>query len=591
MIKVSPWTRLLLWRSKNLSDQRFINILSVFIGIGVGFAAVVIKNLVHYIRSFLVEGPTTGDHFYFYFLYPILGILTTVIIIRFFIRRDVGHGVPKVLYTLSKGNGKVSRHNLFSSIITSAFTVGFGGSVGLEGPTVATGAAIGSQTGQRLHLDYKQLTVLIACASAAAMSAIFKSPIAAIVFVLEVIMIDFSLASLVPILIASVSGALTSYFFLGKDVLLPFELGAEFNLGNTHFYILLGFFAGLVSLYFTRVYKFIEEKYVKIKKWYAKLITGGIGLGIMIFFLPVLYGEGYNSINSILHGDYTYLFDNSIYYNLKDNAFFLLGVLFLVIMIKPFATSLTFAAGGIGGMFAPTLFLGANAGLFFTLILGYFGIDLPVSSFSLIGMAGLISGVLHAPLTGIFLIAEITGGYELFLPLMICATISYVTVKLFETRSVYTYQLDKRGELMTHDKDKRVLIMMSVEKVIEKDFKVVPPHANLGDLVKIVTQSKRNIFPVVDDQQRFYGIVKLDHIRHIMFDREKYESIFVRDLMYMPEFIIRPEESMQEVVRKFQKSSRFTIPVLNGGKYYVGFVSRAKCFSAYQKLIKDFSED
>ncbi len=591
MINISPWGRFLLWRSKHIDDRQFINMLSVVIGLGVGFAAVIIKNLVHYLRMFLVEGLHEEFNNYLYIIYPSIGIFLTILLIRFVIRMDVGHGVPKVLYAISKQSSKIKRHNLFSSILTSVLTVGFGGSVGLEGPTVATGAAVGSSVGERLHLNYKQRTTLIVCACAAAMSAIFKSPIASIVFVLEVIMFDFSTASLVPILISSATGALTSYMFLGKDVLLPYTINEQFQMENLVYYIILGVFAGLVSLYFTKVYQFTEEAFRKFKTWYIKLILGGIILGLLIFLFPSLYGEGYNSINSILHNDYSYLFEHSIFYSIKDSIFTFLGVIILVIFFKAFATSITFASGGVGGIFAPTLFLGAHVGLFFTMFLKYFNISLPQSHFALIGMAGLISGILHAPLTGIFLIAEITGGYELFLPLMICSTISFITIRLFESNSVYTYQLARRGELMTHDKDKKALLMMDVGKVIEKDFNSITPDASLGDLVKVIRHSQRNIFPVVNEENKFFGIIKLDHVRHIMFDKEKYNTFFVKDMMYMPEFIITPQDLMSNVVKKFQQSNRFTIPVLAEGKYYAGFVSRAKCFSAYQKMIKDLSED
>lgn len=591
MVSISRWGKFLLWRSHHIGDRQFLLILSVIVGLAAGMAAVLLKHLVHLLHTWLMSGFDPQYNNFLFILYPIVGIAATVILIRYVIRREVGHGVPKVLYSISKSNGKMKRHNLYSSIVTGILTVGFGGSVGLEGPTIATGAAVGSQMGQQVRFDYQKITILISCASAAAMAAILKAPIAAIVIVLEVIMFDFTMASLVPILIASATGALTSYFFLGKGVLLPYTIDQPFQIGNFLYYIIFGAFGGLIAVYFTRVYKLVEAKFAKIPQWYWRVIIGGTLLGVLIFFLPSLYGEGYNSINGILQGNYSYLFENSIFYPFRNNAYIFLGLLLLVLIFKTFATSITFASGGVGGVFTPTLFMGANVGLFFVTVLGYIGINLPVSNFALTGMASLISGVLHAPLTGIFLIAEMTGGYELLLPLMICSTISYATVRMFESSSVYTYQLAKRGELMTHDKDKKVLLMMNVTKVIENDFNTVPPDANLGDLVKVVTESQRNIFPVVNHENKFFGIVKLDHIRHIMFDKEKYDSVCVRDLMYMPEFIIRPDEDMGEVVKKFQQSSRFTIPVLKDGRYYMGFVSRAKCFSAYQKMIKDFSED
>ncbi len=591
MAKKSILGKLLTWRLRHISDRQFIYFLSVVIGFCSGIAAVIIKNLVHLIKSTLTEGFALNYQNYLYFIFPAVGILLTVIIIKIFIKRDVGHGVPKVLYAISKEQGYIRRHNLFSSIVTSVLTVGFGGSVGLEGPTVATGGAIGSNIGRALRLNYKEITLLIVCASAGAMSAIFKSPIAAIVFVLEVIMFDLTLSSIVPILIASATAALTSYFFVGLDVLVPYEVVEKFNVNDTLFYIALGIVCGLISVYFTRIYEYISEAFEKIKRPALRWLTGSLILGFLIFLIPSLYGEGYDSINKCLRGDISYLFDNTFYYDFRESFFFIAIVFIALIILKGIATSVTFASGGIGGMFAPTLFLGANLGLFFAMSCNYFGFHISESNFALVGMAGTISGMLHAPLTSIFLIAEITGGYELFMPLMITGTISYATVRIFEKNSVYTYQLAKRGELMTHDKDKTVLLMMKIDTIIENDFKTIHPNATLRELIEVIKTSSRNIFPVVDGENKFYGIVKLDHIRDIMFDQSKYDTTRIWDLMDMPEYIIRPEESMEEVTKKFQKSSRFTIPVLKQGKYYMGFISRAKLFSAYRKVLKEFSED
>ncbi len=591
MVKTSLLSKLLIWRTKHISDYQFTIFLSILIGLLSGLAAVIIKNLVHTLQSFLTDGVTKEYHNYYYFIFPALGILATVLIIRYLIKRDVGHGIPKILYAISKENGKIRRHNLFSSIITSVLTVGFGGSVGLEGPTVATGGAIGSNLGRLFHLDYKRITLLIVCASAAAMSAIFKAPIASIVFVLEVIMFDLTMSSIVPILIASATATLTSYLFLGMQVIYPFEVNEQFVINDLPYYILLGILAGFVSLYFTKIYRRISERFDKIRHWHIKFLIGSTILGALIFFFPSLYGEGYESINMSLQGEHDYLFNNTLYFEYKNHFIVIFAVFVLVLMLKVIATALTFAAGGIGGIFAPTLFLGATLGLFFSKFMQHAGIDLTHSNFALVGMAGMISGVIHAPLTAIFLIAELTGGYELFMPLMITSTLAFGTIRIFERNSVYTYLLAKRGELMTHDKDKRVLMMMRINKVIENDFVKVDPQATLGDLVQAITKSNRNIFPVVDAQEKMHGIVKLDHIRDIMFNHEKYDRIKVKDLMTMPEFIIQPEDTMEEVVRKFQRSNRYTIPVLKDGRYYQGFISRAKLFSAYRKMLRDFSED
>lgn len=583
--------KFLAWRLKNISNQRFLIFLSVITGITAGIAAVVIKNSVHLIQKLLHTGVTSEYENYLYFAYPVIGITIAVVLIRYVIKRRVGHGIPSVLYTISKCRGIIHRHNMFSSIISSAFTVGFGGSVGLEGPTVATGAAYGSAIGRLFHLKYKEVILLLGCACTGAMAAIFKAPIAAVVFALEVIMLDLTMASIIPLLLASVSAALTSYFFMGQDVLYPFQIEDNFILEDIPFYIMLGIIAGLVSVYFTRVYMGIHELFAKIKKWYTKLLIGGISLGILVFFFPSLYGEGYNAINSALHADFSYLFENSIFFDFRNSFSAAIGLFVLVILFKVVATSITFGSGGVGGIFAPTLFMGANLGLAFALLTNHIGMGvISENNFALVGMAGLISGVLHAPLTGIFLIADITSGYGLFMPLMITSTISYATTRYFEHNSVYTIQLARRGELITHHKDKAVLKMMNIRELIETNFKTVVPDATLGDLVKVVAKSQRNIFPVVDEDGIFKGIVILDNIRDIMFKPKLYDKIHARDLMFMPGVTISPEDSMEEVAQKFHSHNRFNIAVIEDGKY-VGFVSRANVFSTYRKLIKDFSED
>ncbi len=591
MKKQSLLGRFLIWRVKHISIKNFIMILSVVIGILAGLGAVIIKNSVHLIKELLTSSFAANYHNYLYFAYPAIGILIAVIYIKFIVRQHVGHGIPSVLFAISKNHGIIKRHNIFSSIITSTLTVGFGGSVGLEGPTVATGAAIGSNIGQMFRLSYKQITLLLGLASAAAMAAIFKSPIAAVVFAVEVIMIDLTAASVIPLLIASATAVLTSYFFLGQAVLYPYEITEEFLLKDSPYFIVLGILAGLISVYFTRMYMFIEFNFFKIKKWYSKVIFGGLCLGILIFFFPSLYGEGYEAINASLHGNFDPLFNNSIFYSFRDNIYIVFLLLFLIIFFKVIATSITFGAGGIGGIFAPTLFMGAFTGLLFASLVNHlnFG-DISTGNFALVGMGGLIAGVLHAPLTAIFLIAEITGGYKLFVPLMITSTISYATIKLFVTNSVYTHQLAKRGELITHHKDKAALSRMKVTKLIERNFTSVSPQATLGDLVKIISNSKRNIYPVVDKDNNFFGIIRLDDIRNIMFNPDLYDITFVQNLMIVPSSIVDPEESMDQVAKRFQHSGKYNLAVVKDGKY-LGFISRANVFSSYRKILKEFSDD
>lgn len=591
MTKIGPLSRFLIWRRNHITDATFVMLLSVVVGIAAGFGAVIIKRSVGFIEQLLTEGFSDDIHNYLYFIYPGIGLLIVVLIQKFILKRPVGHGIPNVLYAISKNSSLIKAYQMVASIITSSITVGFGGSVGLEGPTVSTGAAIGSNIGRVLRLDYRRITLLVACASAAAMSAIFKAPIAAIIFALEVLMLDLTMAALAPLLISSVTAALVSYIFMGQYTVYNFQVIEQFNMGNIPFYIILGILAGFISLSFTGIYNFVEDIFDKIKAWYAKLILGVAILGVLLFFLPSLYGEGYDVVSSSLKGDYSELFKNSMFYEYREHSIAIILMFLAVIFLKSFATSATFGAGGIGGIFAPTLFIGVNTGLFLAEILKYMGYDTIVSSnFALIGMCGLIAGVLHAPLTAIFLIAELTGGYHLFIPLMIVSTISYTTINYFVKTSVYTRQLARRGELFTHDKDKMVISLMNVKDLLETKFKTVHKDANLRELVKVITASKRNVFPVVDDDGIFYGVVHLNDIRDVIFKPELYDSVMVSSLMHAPMTSATKDDSMEDIVEKFQRTPQFNIVVLEEGRY-VGFVSRANVFSKYRKMLKEFSED
>jgi CIC family chloride channel protein len=403
-------------------------------------------------------------------------------------------------------------------------------------------------------------------------------------------MLNLSMASLVPFLISSVTATLTSYMFLGQQALYSFSLERAFVVGDVPFFIVLGIFTGFASVYFTRMYIFIANRFQKIKGWVGRLLIGGALLGMMIFLLPALFGEGYQGINSALKGEYLYLFEGSLYYNLRDNLIALILVISFLIIFKVVATSITFSSGGVGGIFAPTLFVGAHAGLLYAIAVNTFGFDLEVSNFVLVGMAGMIAGVIHAPLTAIFLIAEITSGYGLFLPLMITATISYATMKIFIKNSVYTYQLAQRGELITHDKDKAALSLMDVSSLVETNFSTVRPEATLGELVQVISRSTRNVFPVVDKEHRFLGVVWVNDIRHIVFNSSLYKNTYVRELMFMPSPTVSIHESMEDVAHKFQSSSHYNLAVLDEGKY-VGFVSRANVFSKYRSMIRNFMEE
>jgi len=574
-----------------LPKNQLMIFLSIVIGVVGGIIAVVMKNIVFYIREFLTSGFSTSYSNYQYVLYPAIGILATVIIVKFILRKPVRDGIPNVLYAISKDHGIIKKHNMFSSVITSALTVGFGGSVGLEGPTVVTGAAWGSTIAKALRLNYKQTVTILGFAAAAAMSAIFKAPIAAIVFALEVILFDMTMTALVPLLIASITAALTSYMFLGQDILYPFTVNHDFHIGQTPYYIGLGLFTSMVSVYFIKTYVASGKIFDKIGHWFMRFLVGAVALGGVIFLLPSLYGEGFEAINESLSGNLEFIFDNSIFYNYSESIPIALLLLFAIIMFKVVATSITFRAGGIGGIFAPTLFIGTMSGLFFASLMNYLGFtQLPVASFALVGMAGLLAGVVHAPLTAIFLIAEITGGYDMFLPIMLVATISYSVTKLIVPKSIYTVQLKNRGEVMTHHRDRALLTMMNINNLIERNFATIDHDATLGELVKVIANSTRNIYPVIDSENNFYGIIFLDQIRSIMFQPDKYDTTAVHSLMFMPSNIVHHDDDMETVAGKFQHSGKYNLVVLKDGKYE-GFVSRANVFSHYREILKDMSED
>jgi len=581
----------LIWRHKHLSERQFVLFLSILIGFTSGIVAVILKNMVHFIQVLLKSESVANYENYLYFIYPGIGIALTVLIVKYVLRQRVNHGIPATLYAISKKRSQMSGKSMYSSIITSIITVGFGGSVGLEGPTVGTSSAIGSNLARLARSNYKITTLMLGCGAAGAMSGIFNAPIAAIVFALEVIMLDLTASSLIPLLMASVSAALTSTFILGDEILFNVKVSETFTLADVPFYMLLGGLTGLVSVYFSKMYWSIENRFEAVKSVYKRMIIGSIILGLLIFFVPPLYGEGFGFIKLLLNGNITEVL-NGTYLNIfTDNIWVIILFLVLVVLAKAIATSVTFGAGGVGGIFAPSLFLGSITGFVFAKVINLLDfVGLSERNFTLVGMAGLIAGVIHAPLTGLFLIAEITRGYELIIPLMITAGFAFMTSRYFNQHSLYTMQLAKRGELITHNKDKAVLTLMKLHTEVEKDFSTVSPDDNLGKLVKVVSKSKRNIFPVIDKEDGLVGVVLLDDVRQIMFDPQQYSKVLVEELMIDFPTSVSSIDSMDSVMRKFNNSGAWNLPVIDNGKY-IGFVSKSKLFNAYRKVLQDFSDE
>jgi CIC family chloride channel protein len=583
------FTKFLKWRYKHISNSQFINIASAIIGLLAGLGAVTLKNLTHLIQDLLEGGFIKEIHSAFYFIFPIIGLFIVLLIIKFIVKKKVGHGIPSTLYAISKQKGIMPRHQMWASLLTAPLTVGFGGSVGLEGPTVATGAALGSNFARLFHLNQTTRTLLIGAAAAGAMSSIFKAPIAAIVFAVEIFSLELTLASMVPLLLASITAILTSYFFFGDDVLLHFKIQDEFVLNDVLFYIILGVFTASASIYFSKVYFFIGDQFKKIISPYNRLLLGGILIGIIVFLIPPLFGEGYETINNILRGNIIDVTSNNIFHTIADNFWGIILILLGLVIFKVIAMSLTFSAGGVGGVFAPTLFTGSIIGFVFSSIINHiklFDHQLSSTNFAMVGMAGLMAGVLQAPLTAIFLIAEITGGYELFVPLMIVSAISFIITKHYIPHNIYATELAKKGELITHNKDKNVLMMLDIDKVIETNFINLSPDMYLGEIVNTaVAKSPRNHFPVVNDENEFLGILTLNDIRGIMFNKDLYNTVQVRSLMHSAvDIIFYEKDTAETILNKFKSSGAWNLVVIKDGKYH-GFISISRLLTAYRRKL------
>lgn len=586
--------RLLIWRAKHISHKQFVYLLSILIGFTSGIGAVVLKNLTHYIQLLLEGRLVQYYHQAFYFLFPIIGLTLAYLIIKYVVREKVSHGIPSTLHAISKRKGIIKRYQMFGSILTAPITVGFGGSVGLEGPAVATGAAIGSNIARLFRMNQKTKTLLICCAAAGALSSIFKAPIAAIIFAIEVFSLDLTIASMLPLLLASLSAIITSYFFSGNDVLLPFRIEDKFMISDVPFYAFLGVCAAFITIYFTEVYQRIQKRFDQLNSPIKKLLVGGIAIGILIYFIPPLYGEGFDVMNSLIVGNPEKALVNNFLNLDVSNIWIVIALLAGLVFFKIIASALTFGAGGVGGIFGPTLFMGSIMGNCIAKIInncGLFSTPVSESNFTLVGMAGLLAGVLHAPLTAIFLIAELTGGYDLFIPLMITAAIAFSITKLYVPHSVYTMELARKGELITHDKDQAVLILMDTKKVIETNFIHVTTNMTLGDIIKkAVIKSNRNIFPVIDEEDNtLKGVILLDDIRPIMFDQKLYDDIFAIEVMQKPPAIIDIEkDNMTVIMKKFQDSSAWNLPVVRNG-IYIGFISKSKLLTAYRQELINFT--
>ncbi len=581
----------LMWRQRHIKEKTFVVIVALVVGVLSGLAALLLKALIHFISSFLNSHLNIAGAYYTYLIYPVIGIFLTMLFVRYIVKDNIGHGVTRVLYAISQNKSRLKKHNMYSSLIASSLTIGSGGSVGAEGPIVYTGAAIGSNIGQMFRLSPRILMILVGCGAAAGIAGIFKAPIAGMLFTLEVLMIDLTTVSVMPLLIASITAATMAYIFTGYDFEFFFMQSEPFMMPRIPYACLLGVVCGLMSLYFTRVVNMMENFFSKLKNVWYKAIIGSLSVALLIFLFPPLYGEGYGAIISLLGGDPSSIVNGSIFYPDRGEVWYVIIFIALVILTKAFATSATTGGGGVGGTFAPSLFVGCLTGFLFAYVTNTaFGMDLSLKNFALMGMAGVMSGVMHAPLMGIFLTAELTGGYDLFLPLLIVSALSYFTIKFFEPYSIYTMRLAQRGELLTHHKDKAVLTLLKVDNVIETDFKTVTPDMSLKQMVDVISQSNRNLYPVINAEGDLIGVVLLDEIRNIMFRPDLYRRMFVSKFMSTPPAKIEIGESMESVMKKFDVTGAWNLPVVENGKY-VGFVSKSKIFNSYRRVLRHYSED
>ncbi len=584
--------KFLRWRENHISEKHFVIFLSLIVGFFCALAAHILKYLINVLHLLVKSHFEEGNLNYLYLATPIIGVLLASLYVKYFVKDDISHGVTKIMFAISQRKARIKRHNMWSSIIASSLTIGFGGSVGAEAPIVLTGSAIGSNLGHLFRMEQKNLMLLVGCGAAGAVAGIFKAPIAGVVFTLEVLMLDLTMASIVPLLISASTACVFTYFFSNSDYLFSFTLNEPLKMETIPYYVVLGILCGFVSLYFTRGMNKLESFFGSIKSSTNKLIVGGLILSVLIFFIPPLYGEGYDTIIYLLDGNVEAITQNSVFYNFRGNFAMMSLFMFLILFFKIFASAATNGSGGTGGIFAPSLFMGCITGYFMAFFLNYFHIvDLTEKDFALAGMAGLMAGVMHAPLTGTFLIAELTGGYGMFLSLMITSTISYITILAFEPHSLYAMRLAKKGELLTHNTDKNILTLLKTENVIETDLQTLRPNMYLGDVIKLIAQSNRNIFPVLDSRKRMVGLISLDEIRNIMFRPELYKRFRVSELMISPPAFVSLNDSMEKVMYQFEKTKAWNLPVFDENNKYVGYVSKSKIFNSYRELLVKFSDE
>jgi len=586
-----PWItpyldRLIQWREKHISERYFILLLSLSIGVTMALVAGFLKFIIHHIETFVLS--QTEEHSYFFLLFPALGVLLSLLFVRYIVRDDIGHGVTKVLSAISQRKSRIKPHNTWSSLLASALTIGLGGSVGAESPIVLTGAAVGSNFGRLFRLEQRNLMLLIGCGVAGALGGVFKAPITGLVFVIEVLLLDLTMASVLPLLISSVSAASVAYIISGKEILFQFIQTDPYHIERIPLMILLGVVCGLMSLYFSKTMFRVEGELKRIKDYRLRYLISALILSLLIFLFPPLYGEGYDSVNILLDGQYTQLLDGSFFGPFTSSYWVVFAFFLFTVLFKVFASVATNSGGGCGGLFAPTLFVGGLTGFIFSYLVNYFSslsVFISPKNYILLGMAGLMAGVMHAPLTGVFLIAELSGGYDLFLPLMLVSLTSFATIRIFMPHSIYSLRLAEQGKLLTHQKDTAVLTLMNLENVLEHDFEVVHPEMTLGEMVKVISVSHRNSFPVVNASGILVGIVELDNVRNIMFRPELYERYQVRRIMVAPEVKIQASMPMTEVMRLFDETKEWKMPVVDDEGRYLGFISKSTIFNNYREVL------